>query len=101
MKPPTPKHQYLFCQISLSKFNKNKKLGLIAVVAQRIKITPPSGGLNIKHKPQYNSLLILLTAELLTTHHTLLAMEANGNTLFEFLIGGPGHHLTATPKYGV
>lgn len=37
----------------------------------------------------------------LETHHPLLAMEANSDALFEFLIGGLGNHLTATPEYGV
>lgn len=35
------------------------------------------------------------------THHPLLAMEADSDALLEFLIGGFGHHLTATPEYGV
>lgn len=37
----------------------------------------------------------------LETHHPLLAMEANSDALFEFLIGGLGNHLTATPEYGI
>lgn len=37
----------------------------------------------------------------LETHHPLLAVEANSDTLFEFFVGGLGYHLTATPEYGV
>lgn len=77
------------------------------LIGQNVKPLP-NYTLALKHT-QYSAsliqttilLFILLTAELQTTHHTLLAMETNSNALFEFFIGGLWNHLTATPKYGI